>query len=125
MQSSSLKFVIVLLVAGYALAGFASAHQLRAEMAPQAYWGTLAAFWAFLAVSLLRLSVTARTISVALLWSVVLLFSLCALEPSSVSELAEVLGMAELQTRRVSNACIALSAFGALRVLAKHKAVFR
>ena len=125
MQSLSLKFVIVLLVAGYTLAGIASALQLRAEVESQTYWGVLAAFWAFLAVSLWRLSVIAKIISVTLLWSVVLLCIFDALEPLHFSELAEGIGVGRLQTRRTIDACIVLSAFGALRVLAKHRAVFR
>ncbi len=125
MKSSILKFVIFLLAAGYALAGIASALQFREEEEPQAYWGLLAAFWAFLAVSLWRLNVIAKTISVTLLWCVVLLFGFGAVEPLYLSELAEVIGVAGLQPRRAINACIALSAFGALRVLAKHREVFR
>ncbi len=125
MHSSSLKFVVVLLVAGYTLAGIASALQLRAEVAPQTYWGLLAAFWAFLAVSLWRLSIIARTISVTLLWFVVFLFTLSAFDPSYFSELWAEIGVAGRQNHPVIYVVMALSAFVALRVLAKNKAEFR
>lgn len=125
MYSSSLKFVVVMLATVYAFAGIASALQLHAEVAPQTYWGLLAAFWAFLAVSLWRLSLIARTISVTLLWCVVFLFTLSALDPSYFSELWAEFGAAGRQNHPVIYVVMALSAFVALRVLANNKAEFR
>ncbi len=124
-HSSSLKLVVTILAAVYMLAGIASALQLKAQVTPQTVWLLLAGFWVFLAVSLWRLSVIGRTISVTLLWCVVFLFTFSAFAPSYFSELGSEIGATGLQNSQVSYVVIALSAFVALRVLGKHKMEFR
>ncbi len=125
MQSPSLKVVVVALSAVYALAGIAGALQLREEVPPQPGWTLLAAFWAFLAVSLWRLSAIARTTSILLLLLVVLLFTIGGFQPLYLPEFGILITTEGLPHRQAIHVCIVAAALAALLVLVKNKSAFR
>lgn len=125
MYKPSLKFVVTILALLYLLAGVASALVLRQREEFLVAWSLLAGFWFFLAISLWRLSRIARTVSVTLLWVVLLVGTLGALHPYYLPELKPAFDHPGLKNQPEILLVPALLSLWALRILGKNKQEFR
>lgn len=125
MYNPSLKFVVTILALLYLLAGVASAVELHQREEFLIAWSLLAASWFFLAISIWRLNRIARTVSVTLLWVVLLVGTLGALHPYYFPELKPAFDHPGLRNQPEILLVPALLSLWALRILAKNKEEFR
>ncbi len=125
MYKPSLKFVVTILALVYVLAGIASAMAMRERHEFIIGWSLLAGLCFFLAISTWRLSRIARTISVTLLWVLVLVGALGALHPYYFPELKPAFAHAGLRNQPEILLVPAFLSLWALRILAKNKGEFR
>ncbi len=125
MYKPSLRFVVTILALLYLLAGAASTMAMREREEFIIGWALLAGFWFFLTVSIWRLSRIARTVSVTLLWTLVLIGALGALHPYYFPELKPAFAHPGLQNQPEILLVPAFLSLWALRILARNKQEFR
>lgn len=125
MYKPSLKFVVAILALVYLFAGIASAMAMREREEFIIGWSLLAGFWIFLAISIWRLSRIARTVSVTLLWALVLFGTLGATHQYYFPELRSAFDHPGLQNQPEILLLPAFLSLWALRILAKNKGEFR
>ena len=124
MNKLSLKLVVATLGIVYVLAGVLCVIEFHRQETLQMLWALLAVFCVFLAGGVWRLNRMARTISVTLLWAVVLVSTYNAIQPLYFSELGNIVEIPGLQNRSDIYFFIVALALVALRILGKHKMEF-
>jgi hypothetical protein len=125
MPSGLLTLVLVVVVIAYLAMGVYGAVKLYHHDNPQFFWSVSSAFWLFLAVGMVRMSRIARTITVTLMWLLVLILPFGIADPENLLMLWPALRETGGQNLRAVAIPVVTFSLFSLIILGKNRDEFR